>query len=338
MENKGQKGIILWLLTGCFLVYLMVVIGGITRLTHSGLSMVEWNMIIGSFPPMNDADWQEPFQKYQQTPEYQILNTHFTLEEFKSIYWWEYIHRFLGRFIGVVFLLPFLWFLLRKRLDPPLIRKCLVMFLLGGFQGILGWYMVKSGLVKDPHVSHLRLAAHLISAFAVFGYTFWVAMGLMNNTRPNPVRGSLRKWGLVLFTVVIVQILYGAFTAGLGAGKFYNTFPKMGTEWIPDTISSYDGFWQNVLENKAGVQFIHRYIAYAVVLLVFLIWDKARKMQLSASQSSSVNLLVVIVLIQFLLGIFTLVWSVPVVMGVLHQTGAFFLFASCLLFLHRTRA
>jgi len=335
LTNQTKKPIITWLLIGCFLIYLMVVLGGITRLTHSGLSMVEWNLIVGTLPPMNNTQWQVPFEKYQQTPEYQLVNSHFTLEEFKSIYWWEYLHRMLGRFIGIVFLVPFLYFWVRKKLDNALLKKCLILLVLGGFQGVLGWYMVKSGLVKDPHVSHFRLAAHLLSAFAVFGVTFWVAMDLKFEREQTKGAESIRRMGKLLLSVVIIQIIYGAFVAGLKAGEFYNTFPKMGEEWFPDTISSYDSFVQNITENRAGVQFIHRYLAYAVAIVAFITWNKSRKADLSPKQKASINLVLVIVIVQFWLGVFTLIYKVPVVLGVLHQTGAFFLFAGSLLFLHR---
>lgn len=336
LPSYKMKPVIAWLFTGCVLIYMMVLIGGITRLTHSGLSMVEWNMIVGSLPPMSDADWQEPFEKYKQTPEYKLINNQFSLEEFKSIYWWEYIHRMLGRLIGLVFIVPFLWFLLKRRLSPPLIRNCLVILLLGGFQGVLGWYMVKSGLVKDPHVSHFRLAAHLISAFAVFGFTFWVMLGLLYE-RESSTDNSLLKWTRIFFAVLIVQILYGAFTAGLHAGNFYNTFPKMGDEWFPDTITAYDGFILNITENKAGVQFVHRYLAYGVALLALFVWNKARTARLSASQLFAVNLLLGAVFLQFLLGVFTIIYNVPLVLGILHQTGAFLLFAATIYLLHRLR-
>jgi cytochrome c oxidase assembly protein subunit 15 len=340
MKNSPNRSIILWLLLGCFLIYAMVVIGGITRLTHSGLSMVEWNMIIGSLPPMSDEAWQVPFMKYQQTPEYQLINNQFSLEEFKSIFWWEYIHRFLGRIIGVVFIIPFIYFLLKKKFDRALLRKMYVLLALGAFQGILGWFMVKSGLQKEPNVSHYRLAAHLISAFTVFGFTFWYALDLIY---PNAINNDsvitkkVRRLSRIMFGLIILQILYGAFVAGLKAGLFYNTFPRMGTSFVPDTVFSFDSFWQNMLENAAGVQFVHRYLAYLVIIVVVYVWESARKINLSTLQRKASNWLVSIVFLQFLLGIITILYAVPVVMGVLHQTGAFFLFATSLFFMHSLR-
>ncbi|MGZ4035204.1 MAG: COX15/CtaA family protein [Bacteroidia bacterium] len=339
MKNNPHRPIIIWLLAGCFLIYAMVVIGGITRLTHSGLSMVEWNPIIGSLPPTSDAAWQIPFEKYKQTPEYQIINNQFTLEEFKSIYWWEYTHRLLGRTIGVVFLIPFFYFLIKKKFDKTLLKKMYVLLFLGALQGVLGWYMVYSGLQKEPHVSHYRLAAHLISAFTVFGFTFWYAMDLIypKEIEENKISKNLKWWSKFMFGAIILQIIYGAFVAGLKAGLFYNTYPLMGHSLMPETVTSFDPFWKNFLENPAGVQFLHRNIALIVAILVLFVWEKSRKMELSKLQRRASNFMLCVVCIQFLLGIITLLYAVPVTMGVLHQTGAFFLFASSLFFIHTLR-
>ncbi|MBI2271382.1 MAG: COX15/CtaA family protein [Bacteroidetes bacterium] len=360
-SEKDIKPIIIWLFAGCFLIYAMVVIGGMTRLTHSGLSMVEWNMIVGSKPPMSDADWQIPFEKYKLSPEYKQVNYHFTLEEFKSIYWWEYIHRFLGRMIGLVFLLPFIYFRARKKLTPDLFKKLIIILILGGFQGVLGWYMVKSGLSKEPRVSHYRLAAHLISAFTVFGFTFWTALSLKFKVQSSKLEeerkgaedrrpetedavsnlksqiSNLKRWSVILFCTVILQIIYGAFVAGLKAGYLCPTWPKMCDEWVHDSMFVLQPWWRNFIEGRAGVQFVHRYIAYAVVIIVGLIYYKARKIELTVLQKRIVNALVLIVLCQFLLGVFTLLYSVPVLLGVLHQTGAFFLFGTSLLLINRLR-
>ena len=321
------------------MIYLMVVIGGITRLTHSGLSMVEWNPIIGSIPPMNDADWQIPFDKYKQTPEYQIINNQFSLEEFKSIYWWEYIHRFLGRTIGVVFLIPFFYFWSKKKFDKSLLKKMFVLLSLGALQGVLGWYMVYSGLQKEPHVSHYRLAAHLISAFTVFGFTFWYALDLLypQAIEENIIIKQVKRLSVIMFGIIVLQIIYGAFVAGLKAGLFYNTFPKMGTKFIPETVTSFDPFYKNLIENPSGVQFIHRTIAYLAVIIVLFTWETIRKMELTKLQRRASNFMLGVVFVQFLLGIITILYAVPVTMGVLHQTGAFFLFASSLFFMHSLR-
>jgi heme a synthase len=339
MKNNIYKPIIIWLLAGCFLIYAMVVIGGITRLTHSGLSMVEWNMIVGSMPPMSDADWQVPFEKYKLSPEYQIINNQFTLEEFKSIYWWEYLHRLLGRTIGLVFLIPFFYFWLKKKFNKVLLKKMFVLLALGALQGFLGWFMVKSGLQKEPHVSHFRLAIHLISAFTVFGFTFWYALDLIYPQKKelSEEAKKVRRLAKIMFALIVTQIIYGAFVAGLKAGLFYNTFPKMGETYFPDTIYSYDSFLKNISENPAGVQFVHRYLAYLVVIVIMIVWNKASKLSLTPLQKKASNFLLGMVLVQFLLGVITIMMTVPVTMGVLHQTGAFFLFTSGLFFIHSLR-
>jgi len=336
MNANPHKSIIMWLFTGCFLIFAMVVIGGITRLTHSGLSMVEWNMIVGSLPPANDHEWQVPFEKYKQSPEYQLINNQFTLEEFKSIYLWEYVHRLLGRTIGLVFLIPFFYFLVRKKFDPPFFKKMLVLLALGAFQGVLGWFMVKSGLQKEPHVSHYRLAAHLISAFTVFGFTFWYALDLLY---PKAIDATdtikkMKRITKITFGIIVLQIIYGAFVAGLRAGLFYNTFPKMGEEMFPDTITSFNPFLRNFIENPAGVQFIHRYIAYIVFTMVIVVWSKTAKPDYTPLQKMAVNIMLTIVCAQFLLGVFTILLAVPIALGVLHQVGAFALFTSALFFMH----
>lgn len=317
----------------------MVVIGGITRLTHSGLSMVEWNPIIGSLPPMSEEAWQVPFEKYKQSPEYQLINNQFTLEEFKSIYWWEYIHRLLGRTIGVVFLIPFFYFLLKKRFDRALLKKMFVLLLLGALQGVLGWFMVKSGLQKEPHVSHYRLAAHLISAFTVFGFTFWYALDLLypKEILENKNKREVRHWSKIMFSAIVLQIIYGAFVAGLKAGSFYNTYPLMGDSYMPETVTSFDSLWENALENPAGVQFLHRNIAIIVALLAIVVWIKTKKAGLNILQHKAMNFMIAVVAVQFLLGVITLLYNVPITMGILHQTGAFFLFASALFFMHSLR-
>jgi heme a synthase len=331
MAFNQNKPIVVWLLTGCALIFIMVVIGGITRLTQSGLSIVEWDLLMGTIPPLNEVAWQELFVKYQQSPQYQLVNYHFSLEEFKSIFWWEYIHRLFGRFIGLVFFIPFVYFLLSGKVSRNLLPKLLLIFALGAFQGFLGWFMVKSGLVKDPAVSHYRLAAHLITAFFTFGYVFWVALGLMSGGQEKAPSGNFKLQGTVwaLFAVVVVQIVFGAFVAGLRAGSLYTTFPKMGGEWMAESVSfayTKSGFI-SLFENPASVQFIHRCIAYLVVGLAFWAWRKA---QLAGSREAkqAANFLLITIFGQFLLGIITLLCSVPVSLGVLHQAGAFVVFAA----------
>ncbi len=337
MKSTSQKGIVIWLLSGCILIWAMVVVGGITRLTHSGLSMVNWSPF-GNFPPHTFEQWQTAFNAYKTSPEFKLINSYFSIDDFKSIYWWEYIHRTIGRIIGIVFIVPFLVFLFRGKIKGALLAKLFIILALGGLQGLLGWYMVKSGLVNEPHVSHLRLAAHLITAFITFGFTWWVALDIIYQPPVNAKRAdnpALIRLGFILLIFVIVQILYGAFTAGLRAGNFDPTFPKMGNYWIAPEVTSLSPWWNNFINGVAGVQFIHRYNAYVVVFLVVILWYKSLKVSLSISQKNGIRFLIGIVIVQFLLGVLTLVNSVPVVLGVLHQTGAFLLFASTLFVIHR---
>ncbi len=333
---KDRKKVIYWLLTGCVLIFIMVVVGGITRLTHSGLSISNYKLISGTIPPMNETEWQAAFNLYKQYPEYQKLNTHFTLQDFKDIYFWEWLHRVIGRFIGVVFFIPFLYFLIRKQLTKSTIKKSVILLCLGGFQGFLGWYMVKSGLVDNPDVSHYRLAAHLTTAFITFAYTFWVALDLMfpNKKQINIKFRNLIRWGL---TILLIQIIYGAFVAGLDAGFIHNHWPMMseGKFMHPTVYIEQSPVYKNFIEGKSGVQFVHRSLAYIVVLFVFLIWRKSKKLSLTNFQTKGIHTLLIIVGIQFLLGVLTILLQVPVWLGVAHQVGAFFLLSAMTFTLHR---
>jgi cytochrome c oxidase assembly protein subunit 15 len=335
--RKSQKPIIIWLLSGCLLIYAMVVIGAITRLTHSGLSMVEWNLILGSLPPTTDEAWSVPYEKYKESPEFKLKNYDFSLEDFKSIYWWEYIHRFLGRTIGFIFILGFVIFLIQKRFKEGFLRKMFLLLLLGALQGVIGWYMVKSGLVKNPYVSHYRLATHLISAFTVFGFTLWFALDLIYPEKEKTYNASFHKLSLLTFVLLILQIIYGAFVAGLKAGYLFPTFPMMGNKFIADEVFALSPVLHNFFEGKAGVQFIHRYLAYAVTAMIIWLYFKFKKTESSPLQQRIVSLLLIGVLVQFILGILTLVLNMPIILAVLHQTGAFVLFSLFVFFFHRYR-
>ncbi len=334
--KKDNKAVIYWLLTGCILIFIMVVVGGITRLTHSGLSISNYKLISGTIPPMNEVEWNEAFELYKQYPEYQKLNNHFTLEDFKDIYFWEWIHRVIGRFIGLVFIIPFIYFLIRKQLSKPTIKKSILLLFMGGFQGFLGWYMVKSGLVDRPDVSHYRLAAHLTTAFLTFAYTFWVALDLMFPNK-KATDTKLRNFIRIGLVVLIIQIIYGAFVAGLDAGWIHNHWPFMSEgKLIHETVyTEHNPTYLNFIEGKSGVQFVHRTLAYVVVIFILSIWYKATRNDISKWQTKGVNSLLLVVGIQFLLGVLTLLLAVPVWLGVLHQVVAFILL-SCMVFtLHR---
>nr|WP_293301741.1 COX15/CtaA family protein [Allomuricauda sp.] len=333
---KMNKAVVYWLLTGCALIFVMVLVGGITRLTHSGLSISDYKLIHGTLPPMNEQEWQEAFDLYKQYPEYQKLNSHFDLEDFKDIYFWEWLHRFIGRFIGMVFIIPFLYFLFTKKLDRPTIKKCLILLFLGGFQGFLGWYMVKSGLVDHPDVSHFRLASHLTMAFLTFAFSLWVALDLIYPTKKE-INRSIRNLIRIGYVILLLQIIWGAFVAGLDAGFIHNHWPMMSEgKLMHETVYiEHQPVIKNFFEGKSGVQFVHRYLAYIVVGFIALIWFKTRKVERTPLQEKGLKLLLTLVGLQFVLGVLTLIYAVPLWLGIAHQIGAFFLLAAMTFTLHR---
>jgi cytochrome c oxidase assembly protein subunit 15 len=340
VNRNFDKPVFLWLLSGCFLVFLMVVIGGITRLTGSGLSITEWKVIMGTLPPLNESEWLEAFEKYKQIPQYKLINHYYSLSDFKFIFFWEWFHRLIGRIIGLVFIIPFIYFWIKGRVNKELLPKLIIIFLLGGLQGFLGWFMVSSGLTELTYVSHFRLAAHLITAFATFGFIFWVALDVykqrLNNT--NEQKKNIRLWQW-FFSLLVLQIIYGAFVAGLHAGFEINTWPLMNNQlFFTDSFSEQSVFY-NLLNNKAGVQIVHRYLAYAVVAFTILFSLQLKKQNISLKTPA--NLLMVAVSFQFSLGILTILFinidTFKVTLGVLHQCGAFILFASYIYVLHKIR-
>jgi heme a synthase len=336
MNTNKYRPVIIWLFTGCFLVFAMVIIGGITRLTGSGLSITEWNVIMGSIPPLNHQDWVIAFEKYRLTPQFRIMNSGMSLEEFKSIFFWEYLHRLIGRIIGIVFIIPFLYFILKNMLNPWLTRQLIIIFLLGGFQGFLGWYMVASGLVDIPAVSHYRLAAHLITAFLTYGYILWVALTLIYGQRANIKTENeakpFKSLSVTILSITVLQIIYGAFVAGLKMGKGYNTWPKMGSEWFPESIFAHPT-WKTFLQDW-GVQFVHRYIALILVVMGVILYARFRKYP-DASLKGSVIFFLCALAMQFTLGVFTLLYAAPVTLAVFHQMGGFVLLTSVIILVHR---
>lgn len=333
---RDNKKVVYWLFTGCFLIFIMVIVGGITRLTDSGLSMTDYKLITETIPPLNEEEWVAEFENYKKFPEYQKLHSHFELEDFKQIYFWEWFHRLIGRVIGIVFIIPFLYFILTRQLTSSTARKALVLLSLGAFQGFLGWYMVKSGLVDNPAVSHYRLAAHLTTAFITFAYTFWVALDLIYPKR-NQINKSFRNLVRIGLGILLVQIIWGAFVAGLDAGWIHNTWPTMNEgKLMHETVyTEQEPVWRNFVEGKSGVQFVHRYLAYFVVGIIALIWYRSRKLNLTYLQNNAINALLGLVFLQFILGVFTLILAVPLWLGVAHQVGAFFLLAGMTFTLHR---
>lgn len=325
-----------WLFVLCALVFAMVVLGGVTRLTGSGLSMADWRPIMGVLPPLDQADWERAFDLYRQTPEFRQVNPDMDVQGFKGIFWLEYLHRLLGRLIGVAFLVPFVVFLWKGRIARREWPKYAVMFLLGGLQGALGWYMVASGLVDDPRVSHYRLAAHLVAAFTIYAYMFWIALSLVRGpARPSPYRWFGRT--AALFALVTITVISGAFVAGLDAGLIYNTFPKMGDSWLPPGLFALDPWWLNLLENLATVQFDHRVLAITTFSAVALYWWFAWPQFAERRMRRAVNLLLLCAVLQVALGISTLLLRVPIPLAAAHQAVALALFTVTLYLLHGAR-
>jgi cytochrome c oxidase assembly protein subunit 15 len=337
--STAHRRIALWLLVCAGLVFAMVVLGGVTRLTRSGLSIVEWQPLMGAIPPLSEADWLALFEKYKLTPEYLKVNVGMDLAGFKGIFWLEYLHRLLGRLIGIAFLLPFLYFLIRRQIDKPLVPKLVALFVLGGLQGLMGWLMVASGLVDMPRVSPYRLTAHLGLALLIYGYILWVALGLLYpRAEAGPELRPLRRRGVALTALIVVTFLAGGFVAGTRAGFVFNDWPWMHGRLIPDGLYAMSPLWVDVFENVATVQFHHRLLAYALVLAVPLFWWRARAAGLPARARGALPWLLAALAAQVLLGILTLVYVVPVPLAALHQAGALVLFTLALYLNHALRS
>jgi heme a synthase len=338
LEDSARRQVAAWLLLCCAMIFAMVILGGATRLTGSGLSMVEWDPIFGVLPPFNQEEWEDVFSKYRESPEYQQVNIGMDLDGFKSIYWYEFAHRLLGRSIGTVFLLPFLYFLARRMLTPRLIPRLALAFVLGGLQGLLGWYMVKSGLINQPHVSQYRLTAHLILALVIYCYLLWLLLDLLFPPQQTDTAGNgSRKAAPVLFALVAITIASGGFVAGLKAGFAYNTFPKMGDQWLPPAGWILQPGWRNLFENIATVQFNHRVLATLTLFSVLWFWFYSVKRSLPSRVRFGIHALLLVAIAQVILGISTLLLHVPVALGVTHQAGALTLLTVTLFINHQLR-
>lgn len=325
----------IWYASGAAMILLLLVIGGITRLTGSGLSIVEWKPVSGVLPPLNEAQWQEEFDHYRQFPEYLQRNAGMSLDEFKGIYFWEYVHRMAGRLAALVFFVPFAWFLLKRRLNRKELVRALLLLSLGLGQGVMGWWMVQSGLADRPYVSHYRLGAHLMIAFTLFALCVWFALDRRQPGTGRVLRpGKLRNWLLLLIGLLLVQILWGAFVAGLNAGTIYNTFPAMNREWFPALFWELEPAVRNLVDNPASVQWMHRVLGTLSLLLAFLLWIGARR----AGPSARPDLALVLfsfIFIQYVSGVYTLLQHVPVSAAVFHQSLAMVLFGVALFWLDR---
>lgn len=336
--QRSSRPVLIWLIIGCLMIATMVAIGGITRLTDSGLSMVEWELFMGAIPPLNEQEWQETFEQYQAYPEYKLLRPDMQLSEFKSIFFWEFLHRQWGRLMGLVFISPFLLFLKQGRIKGVLIKRCISILLGGAAVGGLGWFMVVSGLNDRPDVSHYRLAIHLVAAFTLFGLVLWTALDVYRGTLKERGDRSWRKLLLLCIGAIYFQIIYGAFVAGLDAGGIYNTWPLMNGSFVPENAFALSPFWKNIFEHRDGVQFIHRNFAYVVVGLLLWVGLRIRKaLAHDNAVQRSTRWLFGLVVLQFALGVLTLLLQVPVWAGVMHQMGALFLLAAAFVWAHSVR-
>lgn len=338
MDSSLRRKLALWLLACCLMVFATLVVGGVTRLTHAGLSIVEWEPLLGTIPPLSEQDWLQVFHEYQQTPEYQKVNVGMSLPEFQRIFWWEYWHRLLGRAVGLVFVVPLALFWWRYGLERRLRLGLLGLLALGGLQGVMGWYMVKSGLVDDPRVSHYRLAAHLGLAFVLFGWMLWTALDLLRprGTGPwGPDRRALQRFAAGLLGLVFVMALSGALVAGLRAGLVYNTFPLMDGALVPPAVFLLSPVWRNFLENPATVQLDHRLLAWALVFLVPLFRWRARGA--IGPLRVALDLLLALLALQVGLGIATLLWLVAVPLAATHQAVALLVFGAVVWVNHELR-
>lgn len=320
----------LWLVAIAAMIFAMVIVGGATRLTDSGLSITEWKPLLGALPPLSDADWRDVFAKYRQIPEYRLVNQGMSLADFKAIFWWEWGHRLLGRLIGVVFFVPMVIFWLRGAIARDLMPKLVAVFVLGGLQGLLGWYMVKSGLVDRVDVSQYRLAAHLGLAVAIYGLVIWIA--LAGGSGPRSATASRATiGGVLLLGLVYLQILLGALVAGLDAGLAHNTWPLMAGRWLPEGLAAMSPGWRNLFENALTVQFDHRIVAYAILAgLGAHLWSLGRAGHLGVPGPLRTSALAAAIaaLAQVGLGIWTLLAHVPLALALAHQAGALILFAT----------
>jgi cytochrome c oxidase assembly protein subunit 15 len=331
-SSRSNRQIGIWLLGIAGLIFVMVLVGGITRLTDSGLSITEWDPIMGAVPPMSQEGWDEAFEKYQQIPEYKLVNKGMSLGEFKFIFFWEWFHRLLGRFIGLAFAIPFVYFLATRKVERALLPKLIGLFVLGGAQGALGWYMVMSGLVDRVDVSQYRLTAHLGVAVVLYLACLWVAYDLLHQPDGTRIRvpNKIYQGAIVLTILVFVQLLLGGFVAGLDAGIGYNTWPLMEGAFIPPHLFDMSPWYSSAFEDPMTVQFDHRMLAYVITGFAGLLWFWARREGVPPRFMGLANVVLVTILLQVLLGILTLVFVIPLSLALLHQGGALVVLASTL--------
>ncbi len=335
-KDRNNRHIAIWLFVVCAFVFAMIVVGGVTRLTESGLSMVNWKPISGIIPPLDGAEWAAEFEAYKQYPEYQKVNRGMSLDEFKNIFFWEYSHRLLGRLIGIVFAVPFFIFLMRRKIKRALKPHLWTMLLLGGCQGLLGWWMVKSGLVDRPDVSHYRLTAHLGLAVVIYIYMFWIALGLVLPSSGKTV-GRPRGLCLIYVNLLFVQILLGGLVAGLDAGLISDTWPLMMGQMVPDGLFFNDPWYLNLIDNPLTLHFEHRTFAYVVAIIALGLWWELRGDK-NGSVVLASYLVLLTILLQIALGVLTIVNMVPIPLAAMHQAGAVVTLSAGLFLLNRIKS
>lgn len=322
-QIAARRTIACWLFAVAGLIAVMVVVGGLTRLTDSGLSITSWKPIHGALPPLSDVEWQEEFDAYKKIPQYEQTNKGMSLDAFKEIFWWEWSHRNLGRLIGFAFLVPFLIFLARGQIERALVPRLLGLFVLGGLQGALGWFMVASGLTERISVSQYRLVAHLGLALVIYGAIVWTALPLWRGEWPmKAAPHRLSGAAVAVVGLVFFQILLGGFVAGLDAGLIYNTWPLMDGAFVPEAAYAYVPFWLAPFEDVTTVQFNHRMVAYVLTAAVLALWVAGRRQKLAGFAASTANVLLAVLALQVLAGIWTLIEAVPIWLGAAHQFGA----------------
>tara|TARA_Y100000996_G_scaffold386486_1_gene344552 strand:- start:1457 stop:2476 length:1020 start_codon:yes stop_codon:yes gene_type:complete len=326
MQKNLSLSINIWLIVLAIIVLSMIAVGGLTRLTESGLSMVDWQLFMGIIPPLNQADWIKLFDDYKQYPEFQIKNLNMNIDEFKYIFWWEYGHRLLGRIIGLIFIIPFIYFALKKCFSKTEYKFYFVLLFLGGFQGFIGWWMVKSGLDMNPYVSHIRLAVHLIIAQIILVLIFFQL--LSRNLKGQYQKISNRHMGLfIVFNIIILlTVIYGAFMAGLDAGKSFNTWPKMGDNYIPESLFFWEERFFGVFENSIFIHFFHRFLAYSsIIAIILIVWSDYKKIE-NHAQKLHLLAICILVFIQLVIGVFVVLTNVQISLGSIHQIVGTLLF------------
>ncbi len=310
LDKSFSKPIAIWLLIGVAMIMIQVLLGGITRLTESGLSITEWKPLTGILPPLNIVEWQAEFDKYKNTDQFRYIHADFTLNDFKFIFFWEWFHRLWARLLGIVFLVGFVYFLIRKKFKKEMIIPMIILFLLGALQGLVGWIMVKSGLVPEKmFVGHIQLATHFIAALVLLCYTFWFALSLLIPKEKLVINSSLKKFAITIVCILVIQLIYGAFMSGLKAATAAPTWPDINGMMVPDQINNLSLWWKNLVENKITIQLIHRSLAYLLTILVFIWTIKARKFNGNDLFNKTKWMPLFFILIQVVLGILTVIRS-----------------------------